>query len=162
MGVRRWGHARTSTKLSLAFLTCAALLAYVAYDSNAYRQELAHGYTTEDTIVGFHNCSPCGRWDSNYYIIEVPVAGRTVRTSLEDWSWRGARPPGFIVQVRYAAKDPAYYVQDAGLPLGSGGRKEGLGAAALMVIAVETWRSQRSRTWKRVGAALDRFAGINQ
>lgn len=133
------------------------LLAFLAYDNYAYRDALASGATTDATIVRFHNCSPCGKWDNNYYIIDVPVAGRVVRTTLNDWSWRGPRSPGSTIRVRYAAKNPAYFIRDVDLPLGSGGRNEALGAAALTLAALETWRSPRSRTWGRVGAALSRF-----
>lgn len=135
----------------------AVLLASASYDDSAYRRELAHGTTAQATIVEFHNCSPCGKFDSNYYVIDLPIAGRTVRTALGDWSWRGARPAGTTVAVRYSPKDPAYYVRDAGLPLGSGGRNAGLGAVALALAALELWRSPRSRVWQRVGAAMDRF-----
>lgn len=148
---------RTSTKLSLAMLLGAALLTFLAHEANDERRALAHGVTADATVVGFHNCSPCGKFDSNYYIIDVPVAGHVIHTGLANWSWRGTRLPGSIVRVRYATEDPAELVQDAGLPLGSGGRNEALGAVALTLAALETWRSSRSRAWKRVGRALDRF-----
>lgn len=163
-GLHAARHARPrvakSVWLSLACLGCALVLAYLSYDAYAYRAALAGGSRADATIVEYHDCSPCGRWDSNYYVIDLPAQGRVYRTSLQDWSRQGPRAPGSAVQVRYAQKDPAYYVRDAALPLGDGGLREGLGAAALLLAAIEVRRAPRSSAWRRVGAAIDRFAGV--
>ncbi len=108
---------RSSTQFALGYPTCAVLLGYLSYDSYADRQTLASGSQTNAAIVTFHNCSPCGRWDSNYYVIDLMIDGVQIRSSLDKWSWHGPRTPGSLVRVRYALKDPTYYVQDAELPI---------------------------------------------